>query len=102
MRSAIWSTLVCMTCSPPGGWTGAAVVTGEHGGEAGQRGEEAAARGVLVRCVGELLADDAGGQDGPVADGVGHDRVGAEHAALLQLLKPRRREAEHLDRRCVR
>src|SRR3954451_12974409 len=91
MRSAIWSTLVSMTCSPPCacGWLWCGVVTRGHAGKARQRGEEPAALGLLVGGVGELLADDAGGDDGPVADDVVDRHVGAEGAVLLQPLEPR-------------
>src|SRR4051794_1760564 len=100
MRSAIWSTLVC-TANPPRGFC-RGVLTREHRDQARDRAREQPGLEWLIRRVRQLLADDAGGDDGPVAlDRVDGDVVG-EQAAALQLGEPVVAELDESDGRRIR
>src|SRR3954471_11297830 len=88
MRSAIWSTLVCTAGPPSGRWGGRRrrVMRGEHRNEAGEGFREEALRKRLLGCVGQLLADDSGEKDRPVARhlidrGIGADPLAPPHLA---------------------
>src|SRR3954469_407610 len=107
MRSAMWSTLVCMAPPAGCGFPGRArarrlsVAVGEHRDEVGERRGEAARVEGLVRAVRELLADDAGQQHGPVTLDVHGLDVGSDETELLETGEPCQAEVVELDRGCV-